>query len=116
MWVGKYRFVNAVVGAQALWQLRVEADERKPDPPARWCGLGAKADIQAQGLLGYSRNRFALRMHSAGWLQHSLGWATGFKGMEMNSANSEMDSKTRREGPCRLRGVDISGWASASSQ
>ena len=61
MWVGKHRFVNAVAGAPALWQLRVEADERKPDPPAGWGGLGAKADIQAQGLLGFSRHQIDLR-------------------------------------------------------
>jgi hypothetical protein len=31
-----------VVGAPALWQLRVEADERIPAPPAGWRYLGMK--------------------------------------------------------------------------
>ena len=59
-WVGGHPFVNAGVGAQALWQLRVEADERTPYPPAGRRGLGACEGVM-QWVFGLGRNHYSSR-------------------------------------------------------
>ncbi len=48
-----------MVGAQALWQLQVEADERIPAPPAGWRYLGMKFGSCGKCVEASGRNQSA---------------------------------------------------------